>query len=473
MGFSVTSPSRASSIMAEISLAQAQGPNEEEGLTLPQEFIDSEMPTDFSQQGCLRGEAKPYTFTPEQGPPLLQQLTTYLADVNRPQQQKTVDSKEGEHHLSFKESLVREKEFKVLEPHKQSLEEKQGEEKKIFSKTTETARRVLEKASIPKALGQSKEAFVLKQQHSQAQALEMKMQREFTAKTHVRQNSEAGRKMTEGHKHLRESERENASPLMRQADKNEEPEQKQQPLRKDEEEGFADGQRWGSQDESDERENQEGKIEKIEKTFAQEFASYAAEESILSQILKMRVTQFDVLVLFIEILKLEIRGREQEKLARMHERELQLLHMQKVVENYKSQSHWLMMSSLGSGILGIVSGFCPIIGHTKGGDWILDKLGGLISSLRSAKKDQFFEGIMKMTFAMSESMKNTGQIHQTFSEGNRTFDQHMSEMHRSDWEENTRTMEEIKDNWKGIENFLYQTLQMYHDAVRQLYSSHQ
>ena len=71
---------------------------------------------------------------------------------------------------------------------------------------------------------------------------------------------------------------------------------------------------------------------------------------------------------------------------------------------------------------------------------------------------------------MSEMYKSTGQIHQSFSEGNRAFDQHMSDLHRTDWEENTRTMEEIKDSWKSIENFLYQTLQMYHDTIRQLYS---
>ena len=75
-----------------------------------------------------------------------------------------------------------------------------------------------------------------------------------------------------------------------------------------------------------------------------------------------------------------------------------------------------------------------------------------------------------MTFAMSEMSKSTGQIHNTFAEGNRTFDQHMSDLHKTDWDENTRTMDEIKDSWKGIENFLYQSLQMYHDAIRQLYN---
>ena len=85
-------------------------------------------------------------------------------------------------------------------------------------------------------------------------------------------------------------------------------------------------------------------------------------------------------------------------------------------------------------------------------------------------KDKIVKMITKVTFSMSEMQKNTGQIQSTFAEGHRTLDQHMSELYRADWDESTRTMEEIKDNWKGIENFLYQTLQMYHDAVRSLYN---
>jgi hypothetical protein len=176
-----------------------------------------------------------------------------------------------------------------------------------------------------------------------------------------------------------------------------------------------------------------------------------------------------VLILFLEILKLEIKDRELEKITRREERALQLSHMQKVVDNYKEQGKWTMTTSIGAGILGIVSGICPIVGYMKG-DWIVQKLGSFFDSLQGMKKDQFFKSITKMTFTMSEMQKSVGQIHNSYSEGNRTFDQQMSDLYRADWEERTRSIDEIKDTWKGIENFLYQTLQMHHDAIRQLYA---
>ena len=254
---------------------------------------------------------------------------------------------------------------------------------------------------------------------------------------------------------------------MDRQNKNEEREERQQ-KRRDEEEGFAEKQR-DSQQQNPDQDEERGKTGRVEKTFSKELTSYAVEASILSEILNMRVSQFDVLILFIEIMKIEIRGREQERLARRQERELQLIHMQNIVENYKSQAQFTMTSSLGAGVLAIISGACPVISHLGGG-WIIQKLGSIYSGFRDMKKDQFFKSAAKITFAMSEMQKNVGQIHNTFAEGTRTYDQHMSDLHRADWDENTRAMEEIKDSWKGIENFLYQSLQMYHEAVRQLYS---
>ena len=240
----------------------------------------------------------------------------------------------------------------------------------------------------------------------------------------------------------------------------------------DEDEGFAEGQRDNQQQQQNEEpEGKSKKVEKIDEKFIQEFVSYGNEESILSELFKMRVSQFDVLLLFFEILKLEIKGREQERLARQQEREMQLLHMQSLVENFKSQGNMLLMTSIGSGVLAIISGICPIVGYTKAGNFIQQKLGNLpfLAGIKDMKKDQFFKAASKMLFTMSETYKSTGQIHQSFAEGNRTYDQHMSDLHSKNWDENVRTMEEIKDSWKGIENFLYQALQMYHETIRQLY----
>lgn len=202
----------------------------------------------------------------------------------------------------------------------------------------------------------------------------------------------------------------------------------------------------------------------------QEFHAYAAEGSQpLSALFTRHVNHFDVLLLFIELMKLSLKGREQERQDRMVERELQLEHIQNLVDNYKQQGQWMLFSSIGGGVLSIVSGISPIIGHMKG-DWILGHLSKTFSSLKDVEKDTFFKGISQMTAAMAEMQKNTGTIQNTFADSSRVYDQHMAEMHKADWEEDTRTMDELKDQWKNMENFIHQSLQMHHEAIRQLYS---
>jgi len=472
MGLSIVSPTNMSTIMAEITLAQTEGSADTEGLTLPQEFIDPEILKDFSSMGCLRGEAKPFTFMFQECSSLPQQITEYLSDINRPHEHKSLDHKNSDHHLSFKENLIKEKEFKAIEPAKKNLTGKQDEIKDTVSKTRASVQKTLLNAVLPKTSSQLKETPALKQQQNQAKSLQHKVHAELSQREEqLRNNTEPNRKAAEPRKHARESDREleMMQPHMQKLDKNEDRQQEQHKRKQEEEEGFAEGQHEHHQENPEEKEKKDCRVEKISETFSRDFASYAVEESILSEIFKMRVSQFDVLILFIEILKLDIRSREQEKLARKQERELQLLHMQNVVDNYKSQGKWLMFSSLGSGILGIVSGFCPIIGHMKG-PWILQKLQSVFSSLDGMDSGKFFKSLTKITSVMSDMQKSTGQIYQTFSEGNRTFDQHMSDLYRADWDETTRSIDEIRDNWKGIENFLYQALQMYHDSIRQLYS---
>lgn len=242
--------------------------------------------------------------------------------------------------------------------------------------------------------------------------------------------------------------------------------EKEKEKEKDRERGQHDHQK--EEQESGEQNKQSHKVSAVRENLQKDFIQYANQDSILTSIVNMRVNQFDVLVLFLEILKLAIKGREQERIARWQERELQIEHMQNVVANFKQQSKFLLIASVGSGALAIVSGLCPIVGHLKG-EWIREKLSLLISSLRDMEVHELFKSLSKMTSAMSEMYKSTGQIQQTFAEGNRTFDQHMSELHKTDADESTRTMEEIKDHWKNIENFLYQMMQMIHDAIRQLY----
>ena len=479
MGFSVVSPPSSGTLFAEIAIAEAQAQeagNEMEGL-LPQEFEETQMLKELAQLGLLKGDQKQNCFVKEESSTLPQKLQDYLCEINRPPQNKSFDLKNSDRYLSLKESFIKIKEFKVLEPHSQHLEnEEERQQPNTLFKTSTTAGQALEKGRAPQSAAQLKGSATLKQQHTQARTLENKVHQDFVSNLNLKSDSQNRKNETknetkeEPRAQEKRIEREHQEPFTRTLDKNEEREQHHRKKEQDEEEGFAGGQQDSSQREPEEEERHMGKVEKIDEAYIQKFVNYAAEESILSEIFKMRISQFDVLILFIEILKLEIKGKEQEKIARQQEREFQIIHMQKMVDNYKSQSNWTMITSLGSGILSIVSGLCPIVGHIKGQE-ILQGLGTIFEGIRDMKKDQLFKSIGKLTSTMAEMQKNTGQIHNTFAEGNRTFDQHMSDLYRSDYEERNRTIDEIKDHWKGIENFLYQTLQMYHDAIRQLYNA--
>lgn len=460
MGLSIGNTPGINTLLADMALAEAQG-EEMEGL-LPQEGNDAEMLEELREQlGTLQGEGKNFALSKEQSSPLPQKLQLYLTETSYPHH-KMSDPK-NKTSPTPQESLKETKEFKLLELPKPALNEKIADNRPNFSKVNAEAHKVLEKSHLLHVLSKSRETPDLQKQRAQEKTLEHKVNKELT-KSHPREHHESNRKVPERE---RETPHGFVETFTRKQEKNEEREQQRQ--QREEEEGFAEGQRDRQQEQPNEEEKKGYGTVKIDETYMRDFAQYAAEESILSQIFNMRVSQFDVLVLFLEILKLDIKGREQVRIARQEERALQIMHMQQVVENYKEQGKWQMFSGIGAGILGLVSGISPIIGYMKG-DWIIEKLGTVFDSLRDMKKKDFFEAVQKITETMSNMQKNMGEIHKVFSEGNRTYDEHMSNLYRTDYEESTRTLEEIKENWKSIENFLYQTLQMYHDAIRQLYS---
>lgn len=232
-----------------------------------------------------------------------------------------------------------------------------------------------------------------------------------------------------------------------------------------EEEGFAENSRDKEKQDQEEEKETSPKIETL--PLSRQVVSFSQETSSLS-LIGHRISHLDILLLFIEVLKLALRGKEQERISRWQERELQIKHMMAVVDTYQYEGKALLSASIGSGILAIISGICPIAG-LLGGEKIIEKLSTVIKSLRGADADKLFKAGAKITEALSAVQKSTGDIKKTFSEGKKAFEQHMADLHRTDAEENTRTMDEIKDAWRNIESFLHQALQMQHDAVNQLY----
>lgn len=459
MGFLIGTASNSTSILSEMTLTETQE-NCAESEALLQEGAEAE--TENVQTGLLKGE-KEYLFVRQESAYLSQKTQDFFSNANLCAKERPFDFTKSSQEP--KEQAIKNRQFEKLDKTKQR--EESLEKQPLLSRTDHSAQQALQKGRVPQSAAQLKETASLKQQQSFAKTLENRLHRPF-ASSHAEVNGAKKEERTKEHHRASERQlnRENQATFKTAVDA------KQEQLRNQEqweEEGFAEGQNQSFDQEEEGGQERSGRGEKVDATNLQKFVDYAAQDSCLSEIFKMRVSQFDVLCLFIEILKLEIKSREQERIARQQERELQILHMQKVVETFKDQSKWTKMTSIGSGVMAILSGAAPIVGHMKG-DWIIDKLGTFFESIRNMEKEKLIKSFTKITQAMSEMQKNTGQIQNTFADATRTHAQHMSDLHRSEWEEQTRRIDDIKDSWKGIENFLYQALQMYHDAIRQLYS---
>ncbi len=188
----------------------------------------------------------------------------------------------------------------------------------------------------------------------------------------------------------------------------------------------------------------------------------------LSEALGRQASHFDILLICIALMKLDLESQEEEKLSRRVERTVQLRYLEKEAANFKSQAKSLLFSHVGAGILGVVGGFLPILGLMKG-DSILNGLSGVFSSLSGKKSKDVFDGFSKMMQSISETQKASGQIYGTFAEADRTRYNRFGDIHSRDQEERTRALEQLQEKFRGMERFLLDLLQMRHDVASQLY----
>lgn len=192
-------------------------------------------------------------------------------------------------------------------------------------------------------------------------------------------------------------------------------------------------------------------------------------ETTSQKVNQCTLSHFSILLILFEILKLQIEGREMEIFSRREERLMQIYHKEEEAASLKNEGKWLMSSSIGSGLLAIFSGVCPIVGHMKG-EVIVQKLGSIFKSLRDMQPERFFKSVTKMTQAMSEMYKSTGQIQSTFSQGHRTTHQLQSELNRDYVSERNQSMQELEDRRKEHERFCHEILQMLHETARQIHN---
>ncbi len=178
---------------------------------------------------------------------------------------------------------------------------------------------------------------------------------------------------------------------------------------------------------------------------------------------------YDIIQLVIEMMKLEIESDTQDNIGRRQERLEQLKHLDSEVANLKQQGKWQLFAQIGAGVMGILSGICPIVGHMKG-ETIIGSLKGMFSSLEGTKKTQFFEGISKMLFSMSEMQKGMGQVQNTTAEADRTRYRNVGDMRRSDQEDYTRSKEQGQRRFDSSQRAIDEILESIRQLTRQLYS---
>lgn len=428
-----------------------------ESLSMPQKSGKSDSP---EHAGFLFTQGKYYGLTPKDSDPKKMEL--FFKEVNPPSTK------------SEKTSTLEGKKFEIKDPIKEALGQGKtttsSEKNDTLSKTNSHVTHLLKndlallqnfgKLPSPLSLHQTKEKPRPPQTKNEEQK-EDKVKSDSSSKNLA----------------LRGRNEEIPTPQTRSR---EEEKKGKEDRQKQDEEGFAENSEQQERESSHSRDEKEkiGEIEEVQQSISKnalevsnELAKYAHSESVLmSELFKMRITQFDILILFMEVLKLTLKGKEQEKLTRREERRLQIENMQKVSDTLKEQGESQRSASIVAGVTAILGGLCPILGPTKAGEWIHDTIGSVFDSFKNLKQKDFFEKIGGMMMSGSEMQKAIGTFKTTFGDSNRVIFEQQSELHRSDWDENTRSIEELKDYWKNIENFILQSLQMNHETIRQLYS---
>ncbi len=415
-----------------------------------------EMP---EKSGFLPGSTgKHYVFVPQNSTLLSQKCTEQFSEKLQPKEQKTQDSKQP--LKESKQEITEKHDVRVIKEGKSlSKETKQP----TYSRANQTAQQTLDRFKPAAAHTTPMQLYSEKKGEKRAD------QRNTPSERGVKQDKKNGETRQQEKTAPREQNQQTALNHPREQEKADR-KQEEQTRRDDQEEGFAENEHREQNHENPDgnEEHTVGVIENIGNDL-KACVEYANSDSSLSEIFNMRISQFDVLLLFFEVMKLSLKGREQERLARNEERSYQLEHIQEMIDNIKHQGKWQFFSSLGAGIFTIAAGVMPIVGYMKG-DWIVDKLGGIFSSIQGMKKDAFTDFARTMFEGFSEMQKSTGQIQNTFAESSRVYHEKMNDIRRTDESERTRTMDELRDEWKSIEQFLHQSLQMHHDAIRQLYS---
>ncbi|WP_201456246.1 hypothetical protein [Chlamydia sp. 17-3921] len=195
---------------------------------------------------------------------------------------------------------------------------------------------------------------------------------------------------------------------------------------------------------------------------------FALSESQLSSLFHMRITNLDILKICAEIMKLMLNSREQETLSRIEIRKQLLAKAEELIASYERQKKVFQWLGIATAALGIIGAASPLIGEIAG-DSILGFIQKNTGIWKNATSRTFFKSAGKIFSSLSQLTETASKTYELKETSARTLSEHYKEMFRIENDDVTRSIEEIKDNWKSMENFLLHILQTDHDVVRNLY----
>lgn len=181
------------------------------------------------------------------------------------------------------------------------------------------------------------------------------------------------------------------------------------------------------------------------------------------------VTQMDIISLYVMILKLMIEGKKQERISRHDERKLQLDALGEVVKNYKKTGNWLQSAGIMSGVMGIAAGITPMLGFTSLGGHITNGVGNAFQTFQGLKPEDFFNKMSKIISSMGQMQQTMGEVRKVNAEGERAHWQSSENDKRTNHEENTRDIEEIKQMFGGLVRQIEEILERLFSLTRELY----
>lgn len=248
-----------------------------------------------------------------------------------------------------------------------------------------------------------------------------------------------------------------------------------------------DGERRERQGEKDqgERENQQEhkrpKVHGIEKTSSssqrevlpvtkklpKELVDFALSESQLSSMFDLRVSHLDVLKICAEIMKLMLHSKHSQHLERRETRKLFAERAKDVADSYEHQATVTKWLGVATAVLGLFGAVSPLAGEICG-----DALLGCIQSFgfwKNVSSSTFFNSMGRTCSSMAQLSETVSRIYDLQENAHRTMAENQKELMRIEHDEISRSIEDAKDHWKSMENFLLQILQTEHETTRGLY----